>query len=517
MDKKNMKFITANDIEKLHIKPSELYTWAETTIHKISSASIPNKIRMNFDNAEYAHFLPAALADENVLGCKVVTRSMKRTGGAIDADILLYKKNSLNLYALIDGTFITSARTAAVAVYTMFKAAVNYDVIAMVGLGNIGTLIGDILFDKIKEKKITVKLFKYKNHAERFIERFRSYENITFEIYSSYDELMRNSDVVFSCVSYIENDFCSPSNYKKGVTIIPVHLRGFMACDKEFDHIITSDLENVKNFKYYADFKRLSDWNDIEEGGVAVRNNPDERILIYYSGLGIYDILFAKKIFEKNTVRQNKTVIISCAGKGNRLGLGIPKALVDVCGKPLIIRQLELLDDISDVRIIVGYQADKVIETVQKYRRDVSFLFNNDYETTQTGASLSKGLENTGNFVVALDGDLLVHPDDMDCVLNSNEEVVCGTNDGNFTDNPVLMTVNNENQVVEFSRGKGTLEWSGLAQIKKDRFKSANCYVYQMLEPLLPVKSMLIRAKEIDTQHDYDNAVLWIQNGYTTF
>ena len=41
--------------------------------------------------------------------------------------------------------------------------------------------------------------------------------------------------------------------------------------------------------------------------------------------------------------KENTTVIISCAGMGTRLGIGMPKALVNVDGKPLIIRQLEML------------------------------------------------------------------------------------------------------------------------------------------------------------------------------
>ena len=61
----------------------------------------------------------------------------------------------------------------------------------------------------------------------------------------------------------------------------------------------------------------------------------------------------------------NKTVVISCAGMGTRLGIGSTKALVDICGKPMIIRQLEMLDEVEDVRIVVGYQAEKVIEVAK--------------------------------------------------------------------------------------------------------------------------------------------------------
>lgn len=40
---------------------------------------------------------------------------------------------------------------------------------------------------------------------------------------------------------------------------------------------------------------------------------------------------------------EKTTVIICCAGMGTRLGIGTTKALIDISGVPLIIRQLELL------------------------------------------------------------------------------------------------------------------------------------------------------------------------------
>ena len=52
--------------------------------------------------------------------------------------------------------------------------------------------------------------------------------------------------------------------------------------------------------------------------------------------------------------KENTTVIISCAGMGTRLGIGMPKALVNVDGKPLIIRQLEMLQD-RKLQVQVGH------------------------------------------------------------------------------------------------------------------------------------------------------------------
>lgn len=211
-------------------------------------------------------------------------------------------------------------------------------------------------------------------------------------------------------------------------------------------------------------------------------------------------------------MKNNLTIIISCAGMGTRLGIGSTKALVDVCGKPLILRQLELLKDYDDVRIVVGYQADRVMQAVKSYRKDVLFAFNYDYATTGTAASFSKGLVGAREYVVAFDGDLLVHPEDLALILDHEGECVGGCDP--TTDNPVLMRLNGQNQVVEFSTEQGDLEWTGLAKLKTARLKEGAGHVYMMVEPLMPVDVVKIRTKEIDTPHDYEEAVRWVQNGY---
>lgn len=210
-------------------------------------------------------------------------------------------------------------------------------------------------------------------------------------------------------------------------------------------------------------------------------------------------------------MKKNQTIIISCAGMGTRLGIGTTKALVDIDGKPLIIRQLEMLEDYEDIRIIVGYQADKIIEVVKEYRKDVMFAFNNDYMTTGTGASLSKGLLNAREYVVALDGDLLVKPSDLEMILNFNGECIGGCI--TTTDNPVLMSTNGD-KVVSFSREKGEYEWTGLAKIKTNRLVPGEGHVYQMIEPLLPIELKIINTKEIDTMNDYEKALKWFKNNY---
>ena len=207
----------------------------------------------------------------------------------------------------------------------------------------------------------------------------------------------------------------------------------------------------------------------------------------------------------------SKTVVISCAGMGRRLGIGSTKCLVSVDGEPLLLRHLKMLDDIDDVRIVVGYQAQEVINLATTYRSDLTFVFNHNYRSTNTGDSVRLAAEYASDLVLTLDGDLLVRPCDMDHILSTNEEFVGLTEVE--SDDPVLAVVEGSD-VVAFSRSVGDFEWTGVCQIAAEKLKRGSGHVYQFLEPYLPLKYELIHTKEIDTMNDYDVAIAWVKNGF---
>lgn len=200
------------------------------------------------------------------------------------------------------------------------------------------------------------------------------------------------------------------------------------------------------------------------------------------------------------------TVVICCAGMGTRLGIGTTKALLHIGGKPLIIHQLENLDSYNDVRIVVGYQADKVIETVNTYRKDVMFCFNNEYQTTAPSMSRVKGAINSKKYILAIDGDVLINPDDFQQMLEINGEYLAVSK--KHSEEPDLVTVNNG--TAQYFSESGNFEWPGIVKIKSEDLIKNNGEV----KNIFPVPAFLIRTRDIDTQDDYDNAIKWFQNGY---
>lgn len=211
----------------------------------------------------------------------------------------------------------------------------------------------------------------------------------------------------------------------------------------------------------------------------------------------------------------SRTVVISCAGMGNRLGLGTTKALVEVEGKPLIMHHLEKLKDESDIRVVVGYQAEKVINVVRKYRKDVVFVFNHNYRETGTGASVALASQYANEYILSLDGDLIIHPDDMKKILECDHEFVSGGIPD--TDEPwMLQTYKDDGKefVSAFSKNIGNYEWNGITQMKSAKIKNGQGHVFQLIEPYLPIPFLELRTREIDTVNDYERAVEWVRNNF---
>lgn len=200
------------------------------------------------------------------------------------------------------------------------------------------------------------------------------------------------------------------------------------------------------------------------------------------------------------------TVIICCAGMGTRLGIGTTKALVDVNGEPLIIRQLKLLDDFDDIRVVVGFDAERVINAVKEFRKDIMFVFNYEYEHNGPADSLRKALLRTRKYVITLDGDTIMNPRDFERFAEfPNECIAVAENASGETISAMV-----QNGMVEvLSKKPGNMQWSGITKVRADKLMGASSHVYETLTPYLPMTAFPLRLKEINTPKDYENAMEW--------
>ena len=196
-----------------------------------------------------------------------------------------------------------------------------------------------------------------------------------------------------------------------------------------------------------------------------------------------------------------KSVVISCAGIGSRLGLGLTKALVQINGSSLISWQLKLFKDVKDLRLVIGFQGGEIIEEVRKYRDDIIFCYNHRYFETKTGASFYFGARHANNEIIEWDGDLLVHPQDVKMLLNTRGEYICYSD--KTSEEAVFVRTDDQGNVLSFSRESGDYEWTGPACMTKRHLTYNSNNVFNMFEPLCPMRGIKVRAYDIDTYNDY--------------
>ena len=201
-----------------------------------------------------------------------------------------------------------------------------------------------------------------------------------------------------------------------------------------------------------------------------------------------------------------KHAIIITAGLGSRLGFNIPKSLVKVGNKKIIDYHLELLKDVPDVRIVVGYKEEKVKKHVKKIRENVTFITNQDYANTSNAYSVSLAAENIKEPYLLVIGDIIFNKNDFKkFVDNCDSESIVGltiskSEDAVFTDvDEDSMTIKKfqRNSKLDYETA-GIFYFNGIPITKEDG------YVFEALKKYLPIKYMVVRSYEVDTPVDLE-------------
>lgn len=204
-----------------------------------------------------------------------------------------------------------------------------------------------------------------------------------------------------------------------------------------------------------------------------------------------------------------KQAIILAAGLGSRLGLDTPKCLVEVGGKAIIDYNLELLKDIPNVYIVVGYEKDKVIDHVKKIREDVIFIENPDFAKTSNTYSLFLGLEYMKGSYLLLFGDVIFNKNDFNAFIKECDgENIVGLTSSKSEEAVFADLDENKFLIKNFQRHPPTNhEIAGIFYLKNIPITENDGYVFEVLNKNLPLKYFLLNSYEVDTKKDLKTAI----------
>ncbi len=148
--------------------------------------------------------------------------------------------------------------------------------------------------------------------------------------------------------------------------------------------------------------------------------------------------------------------VILAAGMGTRLGRPFPKPLTPLSdGRTIMEQQIDNLRQVfgADVRIttVVGFKLDLILEAFP----DVTYIYNEAYDQTNTNRSLLKALRlSTEGGVLWMNGDVVFDPQVLDKVsdlMQSDTSFIC-VDTAAVGDEEVKYTVDDDGYVDELSK-----------------------------------------------------------------
>ncbi|NJY63301.1 phosphocholine cytidylyltransferase family protein [Salinimicrobium sp. CDJ15-81-2] len=139
-------------------------------------------------------------------------------------------------------------------------------------------------------------------------------------------------------------------------------------------------------------------------------------------------------------------IIILAAGIGSRLGNSFPKPLTCLKGgKSIMERQVEYLSahfSVHDISVVVGYKKELIMECFP----DLTYIYNQIFDSTNTAKSLLKALEKYQNEdILWLNGDV-VFDAELFSVLDgeiANENSFVSVNTSKVAEEEVKYTLKN--------------------------------------------------------------------------
>jgi choline kinase len=153
---------------------------------------------------------------------------------------------------------------------------------------------------------------------------------------------------------------------------------------------------------------------------------------------------------------KNTQVVILAAGMGSRLGRTLPKPLTQLSdGRSIMQQQFDNIHQAfgkkTPVTLVVGYKLEHIIDAFP----DASFVYNEQYDQTNTSKSLLRALQaSSSGGVLWMNGDVVFDPAALERAASfiARDQSFVSINTAKVSDEEVKFTVDAEGFIKDLSK-----------------------------------------------------------------
>lgn len=319
---KNMLYLNKAQVESL-VPSEKVLELVEKSFEEYSLGYAVNPVKLHLpiypDYEGYVNSMPAYLRRMKIAGAKIVSvfKDNPRKGLPATAGLVLLHDVETGIpYAVMDGTYITSARTGAVmGVMAKYLAKKDSKVLTVIGTGAQGLSSFNMIQIALKSIE-EVRLVDISTAAQEHFVKGASelYPNVNYVKYPDITSACKGSDIILAAATS-DKPLLLDEVFDKGTTVLIVEdditseyvnkFDSFIADFKEclVERVNSDILHHSELLGVEPDLLEMDsvtgEIGDIITGKIPGRQNDEQIIMASSVGMGIQDIIVAREAYDK--------------------------------------------------------------------------------------------------------------------------------------------------------------------------------------------------------------------------
>jgi len=312
-----LRYLSLADVLEVGLTMADVIQMVEAVLveHGHNRFENPPKPGVHPLSDAFIHAMPGYLPAKQSCGLKWVSGFSGNDHFGMPAIMGLIVLNDVKTgqpLAIMDGSYITAVRTAAVsAVAARHLARKNVETIGMVGAG----IQGRYHLLSFKEVLPDIKRLKIYDHVPAAVDRFKTVlaESLppTVDVCETMQDVFRGADMVITATGQLDDRIFRLDWLEPGMLALPIHTRGWeQAVIAGADKFVVDDWGQFSTVMggrdgYYAPLPAApyAQLGEIVVGRKPGRENDAEKIINFNFGMAIHDIHVATAVLQKAEAR----------------------------------------------------------------------------------------------------------------------------------------------------------------------------------------------------------------------